>query len=250
MNPIRFYLFKILFVLATLLWSLWIGLSSYVLPKRAHVVLGSYWGDTVVWLAKVAAGIDYRVTGREHLPSIGAGQSAFVLIANHQSTWETAFLPTLNRYQVWVLKKELAKIPLFGWALTRLGSIAIDRDQKKAALKQVIESGKSALAQGRSVSIFPEGTRSAVDAPQKFLAGGAMLAHSAGVLIVPVAHNAGMFWSSTGKLHAGTIDVVIGQPIETVGKTLSQVQAEVESWISQTREQLIAQEYARRRKAL
>lgn len=245
MNPIRFYTFKVLFVVVTLVWSLLIGLFSYVLPERAHVVFASYWGDTVIWLAKVVAGVDYRVTGHEHLP-----QSAFVLIANHQSTWETAFLPTLRRYQVWVLKKELAKIPVFGWALTRLGSIAIDRDQKKAALKQVIDSGKAALARGRNVTIFPEGTRSAVDAPQKFLAGGAMLAHSAGALIVPVAHNAGMFWSSTGKLHGGTIEVVIGKPIETEGKTLSQVQAEVENWISQTREQLVAQEYARRRKAL
>ncbi|MDO4435028.1 MAG: lysophospholipid acyltransferase family protein [Cardiobacteriaceae bacterium] len=250
MNPIRFYGFKFLFVIVTLLWSSAIGLTSYFLPERKHVIFASYWGDTVIWLAKVVAGIDYRLTGEEHIPKILAGQSAFVLMSNHQSTWETAFLPTLNRYQVWVLKQELAKIPVFGWALTRLGSIAIDREQKKAALKQVMQDGKSALERGRSVSIFPEGTRSPVDAPQKFLAGGAMLAHHAGVVIVPVAHNAGMFWSSTGKLHQGTIEVVVGEPIATEGKSLSQVQQEAEAWISQTRERLIAEEYARRQKAL
>lgn len=247
MNPIRFYSFKVLFVLTTLLWSLAIALLSYVLPKRAHVVFASYWGDTVVWLAKVVAGIGYRVHGLEH---IHAQSQAFVLIANHQSTWETAFLPTISRFQVWVLKQELAKIPVFGWALKRLGSIAIDRDQKKAALKQVLDAGKSALAEGRTVFIFPEGTRSPVEAPQKFLAGGAMLAHGAGAVVIPVAHNAGMFWSSTGKLHQGTIEVCIGAPISTVDKSLSQVQHEVEQWISTTREQLVAQEYARRQRAL
>lgn len=240
MYSLRVGLFQILFPVVTVLWSLAICAMS-LLPFRLHQTWATYWGDTVVGLAKALLGIRYEIHGRENIP-----EGTFIIMANHQSTWETAFLPRLNRWQVWILKAELGRIPIFGWALKSLKPIAINRAAGREALREVVEQGKKRLAEGRTVIVFPEGTRSAVEQPQKFRIGGALLAEATGVNILPVAHNAGQFWSNQGRFHPGTIQIVIGEVIETQGKSAQEINQEVEAWISQTRERLVAAERARR----
>lgn len=241
MNRFRFALFKILFPIATVIWCSWICIVGF-LPLKYRQINASFWGDIVTGLFGFVCGVKTEVKGWENIPK----EHAFIIMANHQSTWETAFLPRLRRFQVWILKKELTKIPIFGWALYFLKPIAIDRSKGKESLKQVNEEGKKWLAMGRSVIIFPEGTRSPVDAPQKFRMGGAILAHEAQVKILPVAHNAGQFWSHDGKFHRGTIQVVIGEPIDSVGKSASEINQMAEKWIAETREALVRAEKIKR----
>lgn len=243
MYALRVLLWKICFPIMTLGWSALIILTSYFMEKKKHLAFSSHWGDSVFWLARWLLGIRHEVHGLEHLPA----NPGYIIAANHQSSWETAYLPTITRNYVWVLKWELTQIPVFGRALRRLDSIAIHREEGREALKQLQEEGGRFLAAGRNVLIFPEGTRQALVEPQKFKAGAALLARANGVAIVPVAHNAGQFWSHDGKdFHPGTIQVVIGPPISSEGKSTSQINAELEEWLCTTRDRLMADERARR----
>lgn len=242
MYRFRILLWKICFPVMTVLWSSAIVLMSYVLPPRRHVEFSSHWGDTTLWLARWLLGIRYEVQGLENLPA----DDAYITMANHQSTWETAYLPTLRRYQVWILKWELTQIPVFGRALRSLKTIAIQREEGREALKQVTAAGTAALRAGRTVLIFPEGTRGLPGVKQPFKGGGALLAKESGARILPVAHNAGQFWSADGHFHPGTIKVVIGPVIDPAGKSTREISQAVESWITSTRDRLEAEETARR----
>jgi len=145
----------------------------------------------------------------EHIPD-----APCVVVAKHQSTWETAQLPLVLPIFAWVLKKELMYIPLFGWALYALDAIAIQRSNPREALKQVNALGLQTLKSGRSVVIFPEGTRSAVGVTGNYQPSAMMLAKKAEVAILPVAHNAGICWpKGTILKYPGTITLRILPPI-------------------------------------
>lgn len=243
MYRLRVLLWKICFPIMTLGWSALIILTGYFMDKKKHRAFASHWGDSVFWLARWLLGIRHEVHGREHLPA----QPGYIIAANHQSSWETAFLPTLTRNYVWVLKWELTRIPIFGRALRSLDSMAIQREEGREALKLLQEEGSRHLAAGNNVLIFPEGTRQALGEPQKFKAGAALLARANQVAIVPVAHNAGQFWSHDGKsFHPGTIQVVIGPPIVPAGQSTSEINGALEKWLCETRDRLMAEERARR----
>lgn len=137
--------------------------------------------------------------------------------------------------QAWILKRELMWIPFFGWALAAVGSISINRSSGRAAMRQVITKGTEKLNMGRLVMIFPEGTRVAPGERKKYGLGGAILAEKSGYPIIPVAHNAGVFWRRRGvKKHPGTVQMVIGEPIDPKGKSTNEIIAEVEEWIETT----------------
>lgn len=243
MNKVRSMLFKILFVPVTILWSSFIVMMIVLpFPIRHRIALG--WGDTTVWLARLVMGIKWQVHGRDNMP-----KGACVLMVNHQSTWETAFLPAIKRKQVWVLKKELMHIPFFGWALAVLHPVPIDRKQRKRAMLTIINEGKKRIAAGYSVIIFPEGTRSPIDNPQPFRLGAARLASELGVPAVPVAHNAGQFWPKKGTMHPGTVQVIVGKPIDTKGKTAAEINQVAEEWVRKTCTRIIAEEKQRRGEA-
>ena len=172
-------------------------------------------------------GVRYRIHGVENLPSHGC-----VVIANHQSSWETIFLATLFPQLSILLKRELLKIPFFGWALALMQPIAIDRSNPRAALKQVVEQGSERLAQNCSVLIFPEGTR--VDAGQRlrFSRSAAQLAIRAGVEIVCVAHDAGKCWPARRLTKTpGVINVVISTPMASIDSDAGKLMHAAQEWI-------------------
>lgn len=188
----------------------------------------------IFWL-KLCCGVGVKVSGRENLPKEGA----YVVVANHQSEWETLFLQTLVRPQCTVLKKELLKIPFFGWALGLLNPIAIDRSQRRGALKQLLTEGKSRLQDEIPVIIFPQGTRVPVGKMGKFNKGGAMLALSAGVPVVPMIHDAGLYWP--GKSFAkfpGTVQLHVGEPIPVEGRSVDEIHADMVEWLETHMKQL------------
>jgi 1-acyl-sn-glycerol-3-phosphate acyltransferase len=194
-------------------------------PKRSHIIAG--WARFVMWWLALTCGLRYRVIGRENIPD-----QPCVVLAKHQSAWETIAFQTILPPQIWVLKRSLLLLPFFGWALWALKSIAIDRSAGREALKQLVSQGKDRLARGLWVIIFPEGTRTAPGARSKYHIGGAWLATHTGATVLPVAHNAGEFWRKNSLLkHPGIITVSIGKPIPTTGMKADELNKRVEDWI-------------------
>ena len=186
------------------------------------------WTAGVMWLLRHINGIHVEVRGRENIP---AGESV-VVMANHQSQWETFYLQLLIAPQATVLKRELLWVPFFGWALALLDPIAIDRSKPGDALKKILRAGRQRLSTGTNVVIFPEGTRQPPGQVGRFNAGGAMLACQAGARVLPIAHNAGYFWPARSLLrYPGTVTVEIGPLIETAGRKAQAVSTEVEQWV-------------------
>jgi len=187
------------------------------------------WNAFCLWWLRITCGIKHEVIGMENVPP-----APFVLLANHQSPWETLFLYWEFLPICAILKRELYKIPFFGWALRLLRPIAIDRSKRGKALQQLLEQGRENLDDGFSVLVFPEGTRVKPGSEKKYSAGGAELAIVSGRMIVPLAHNAGLFWPAHKFVkHAGTIRVVIGKPIDPTGRKARDVTREVEAWTRQ-----------------
>lgn len=187
----------------------------------------------MIWL-KVSCGLSYRVIGKENIPKGPA-----VILAKHQSAWETIALQQVFPPQTWVLKRELLNIPVFGWALRTTRPVAINRGSTKEALRQVLEQGQQRLKEGLWMVVFPEGTRTLPGVRGRYAIGGAMLAERSGCPIVPVAHNAGEFWKAKGFLkYPGVITVVIGPVIETTGRKASDINRQVEEWIETTMTQI------------
>ena len=196
------------------------------LPQR-YMILSHWAGLTLGWL-RLTCGLDYRVTGREHIPDSGT-----VVLSNHQSAWETLAFQSIFPPQVWVLKRSLLWIPFFGWCLAMLRPIAIDRGGHSKALRQVVEQGRERLADGMWVVVFPEGTRMPPGELGPFNPGGAMLAERAGVDALPVVHDAGSYWPrGSFPIHSGTIQVTIGPPIATAGRKAKAINADAEAWIA------------------
>lgn len=220
-----------LFFTAMTLATLIIGpiiLLAAPLPFRFRYRLAGVWVNFVLWAVKTLCGLDYRVTGRENIPD-GNG----IILCKHQSAWETIALQQIFPPQVFLLKRELLWLPVWGWAMAMLKPIAIDRKSKKAALRTLQREGADRLQKGLWVVIFPEGTRVTPGEKRKFNAGGAMLAHATGYPIVPVVHNAGELWARYSFLkYPGTIELRIGPPIAVEGRSAGEVNEEAETWIN------------------
>lgn len=220
-------------------WLFYVGLFVLTIPFSLLAILliplpavmrsrwVSGWAHAVMWWLKVTCNLRYEVTGREYIPATPS-----IILAKHQSAWETIALQSIFPPQVWVLKRELLMIPFFGWGLWAVGSIPIDRSSGREALKKLVNHGKDRLKRGLWVVIFPEGTRTAPGARGKYHIGGAWLASHTETAVVPVAHNAGRFWRKNSILkYPGVIQVVIGQPIDTTGLKPDAVNKQVEEWI-------------------
>lgn len=223
---IRSVLFFILAILNTLFFGLFVLPLSFIY-FRAGYDTARGWGAVTLWLAKVVCGIDYTVRGRENIPD-----HPCVSMAKHQSAWETVFILTLIPRAVWIIKRELQWLPIVGWVLFALKSIAIDRKSGKRAVEQIEEQGRDRIAQGLWVSVFPEGTRVAPGKRGRYGIGGAWLAAKTGTPILPIAHNAGELWRRNAFLkYPGLVTVSIGPLIHTVGREPAEVIADVEKWI-------------------
>ncbi len=214
------------------------ALLTAPLPLIARYRFITLWCRTVVAMARLLCGIRARV----HRVAQGAQPSGpVVYLSRHESAWETLAFSQLLPPHVNVVKRELLRIPFFGWGLALLAPIAIDRAAGRAALRQMLEQGRDRVAQGFSVVIFPEGTRKAPGERADFFIGGAWLACQLGVPVVPVAHNAGRCWGRGAMLkRPGTVDVVVGPTIDTSAGDAAAVNAQAKAWIDATCDQLDA----------
>ncbi len=226
LRSVTFYLYL---GLVTLVISLVLVLVGPFLSGEKRDRLGNTWGRAVIRGLGIICGLRYRVQGLERLSQPGNA----VVLANHQSAWETiALRGLLPPNQSWVLKRELLSIPFFGWGLAMFRPIAIDRGNPNQALRQVLKQGVSALKEGKWMVVFPEGTRAAPGEERRYGASGAMLAKKSGIPVIPVAHNAGLFWRRNGlRKYPGTIEMVVGEPIDTSAKSAQEIMMVVEQWI-------------------
>ncbi len=233
MTVLRSALFALALCLITPPYAL-LALATFPLPRLARYRIISGWSRLVVRLAKVILGIDWQVEGRENLPSRPA-----VIIAKHQSAWETMAFQLIFPPQVLVLKRELLWIPFFGWGLALMSPIAIDRSRGFAALRVIARRGRERLEQGFWVVVFPEGTRVAPGAQREYHPGGAWLAVESGAQVVPVAHNAGLLWPRNAFLkRPGTVTVRIGPPIDAANRDAKTVNALARNWIEEQQKAL------------
>jgi 1-acyl-sn-glycerol-3-phosphate acyltransferase len=225
---LRSALFAVGLVLVTLPYGL-VALLTFPLPRMTRYRFIRGWSRIVIWLARYILGIDWQVEGREHLPTRPS-----VILAKHQSAWETIAFQLIFPPQVLVLKRELLWIPFFGWGLAMMSPIAIDRARGIAALREIARRGRERLAQGFWVVVFPEGTRVAPGVNREYQPGGAWLACESGAPVVPVAHNAGLVWPRNAFLkRPGTVTVRIGPPIDAANRDPKSVNQLAKQWIEE-----------------
>ncbi len=201
---------------------------------RVRYAFISQWAKMNIWALGIICGLHYKIEGSENIPD-----SAVIVLSKHQSTWETLALQKIFREQAWLLKKELLRIPFFGWGLALTEPIAINRDSRKEAMQQLIKQGQERLDDNRCVVLFPEGTRIRAGKRGKYRQGGARLAISTGYPIIPMAHNAGEFWAKGSFIiNPGVIRVKLGTPIQPNGKNSSELTTEVEKWIEEQMQEI------------
>jgi 1-acyl-sn-glycerol-3-phosphate acyltransferase len=231
MTWLRSALFNLVFLGGTVLTVL---LGTLLLPAPARVMLRFIraWASLVLAALRGICGIRVEVTGRENLP---AGDC--IIAAKHQSAFDTVVWLTLlppGRDPAYVLKQELADIPLWGRLAARCGHIAVDRAAGASALRALVRAAQAALAAGRPVVIFPEGTRTAPGQRVPYQPGVAALAAATGAPVVPVATNSGLFWGRRAfHKRPGTIRIAI-LPALPAGLPRAALMAALETAIEET----------------
>ena len=242
--PYRFIgsiLFLILLSLLTFFYSFFC-LLCYRLPYQIRYGVIMLWTGLILLLAAVCCGIRYHVEGRENIR-----KNNVIILSNHQSTWETFFLPMIFGHPAIILKKELLSMPFFGWGLRLLEPIAINRKEKSSAMEQILTLGAERLHQGQSVLIFPQGARVAIGRVAKFKLGGAILAEKTGYPVIPVALNSGLCWPKRNWLKKpGKITVCVGPLIETKGRSAKEIMAEAKQWIEAKEREILPKPVIRR----
>jgi 1-acyl-sn-glycerol-3-phosphate acyltransferase len=205
---IRSVIFNILFYLNLLLHCL-AAMPTMVMPYRGVLAVAKSWSRTSLWLLKVVAGIKADFRGMEKIPP-----GALILASKHQSVWETFVLLTVLDDPVFILKRELMWIPLFGWCLWKGEMIPVNRGARGPALAAMTERVRYELSRGRQIIIFPEGTRRPPGAEPKYKFGVAHLYAETGVPCVPVALNSGLFWPRRSfRRFPGTVRFEVLDPI-------------------------------------
>ena len=224
---IRSLIFLLLMVLATIVWAP-ISMLFAFLPYNQRYYVTARWNVFIIWVAKVVCGINYQFKGFENFPDAPA-----IILSKHQSAWETIFLLMATpRPLVFVFKKEITYIPFFGWAISLLRMIPIDRSKGKDAFAQVVMHGKKRLADGQWIIMFPEGTRIAVGKKGSYKGGGARLAVETNTQFVPIALNSGECWPKNSFIKKpGTVTVSVGKPISPEGSNPVELMQKVEAWI-------------------
>ncbi|MBV8513113.1 MAG: 1-acyl-sn-glycerol-3-phosphate acyltransferase [Xanthobacteraceae bacterium] len=204
----RSLLFNVAFYLNLFLHML-VAIPTFVLPQPIMVQISRSWGATSLWLLRTICGIKVEWHGREKIPP-----GPLLVAAKHQSAWETFALLPLFPNPTAIVKRELFRIPLFGWCMWKCGMIGIDRSSGRDALTGMVGRTRAALARGRQVIIFPEGTRRAPGAAPDYKLGIVQLYAGLDAPCLPIALNSGLFWPRRRFVrYPGTVRVEILDPL-------------------------------------
>lgn len=228
---LRSSLFNLWFYGATVCFAL-LGAALRLLGRHAPADWPKWlvrrWSATVLSGLRPIVGIGYEVQGRENLPDGPA-----VVASMHQSAFDTMVWLLLQNNPAYVLKRELTRIPIFGPVCTLAGMIAVDRGAGAAAIRALLRGGDRAVAQGRAIVIFPEGTRVTPGQRAPLHPGVAALAVRTGLPVVPVATDSGLCWGRRAfRKHPGTIRILIRPPLPP-GLSRPEVMARLEAEFEQ-----------------
>jgi 1-acyl-sn-glycerol-3-phosphate acyltransferase len=228
MSCLRAFAFNLTFFIGTAVFGV-AGLPFLLTPRRTAMRFGRFWAQSVLWALKVIVGLDDDIRGRENIPA-----GACLIAMKHQSMWDTLMLPPLLGDPAVVVKRELQFVPFYGWYATRAGSIFIDRKGGAGALRRMIGAAKRAIAAGRPVVIFPQGTRTAPDSSVSdapYQPGIAALYRELEVPLIPVAVNSGLYWGRRAFMkRRGRIVAQFLEPIPP-GKPRREMMATLEARI-------------------
>lgn len=207
-TALRALLFNIVFFsTGTLFLSL--ALPALLMPRRVTIRVGVIWFSFVLAALRVICGISHEIRGRENLPATPS-----IIAAKHQSAWDTFAFLTFIDDAAYVIKKELVRIPVYGWLMKKAAMVPVDRTDGARALRTMVRTARDRLADGRHIVIFPEGTRTAPGTHRAYHPGVAALYTQLGVPVVPVALNSGVYWPRRSFLkRPGRIVVEILPPI-------------------------------------
>ena len=210
MLAVRSLIFNFLFYVVTLIYMIFFTPFFFLAPRKRAWFVPKFWARTNLWLMKVIVGTDHVVKGLENLP-----EGSYIIAPKHQSAWDTfAFLPWWPD-PVYILKRQLMWIPLFGWYIAKMRMIPIDRGNRAQAIESVNRGARKAVSDGRQIVIYPEGTRRPPGAEPKYKMGIANLYEELAIPVVPIAHNAGLYWQRRSFLrHPGLIEVEVLEPIQ------------------------------------
>jgi 1-acyl-sn-glycerol-3-phosphate acyltransferase len=207
MIVLRSLAFNVLFSAWTLAAFL-VGLPALASTQAVHFC-ARLWVRGILALLAVTVGIRHRCVGLDNRP---AGPAIYAF--KHQSAWDTLVPVLVLERPAITLKQELLRLPLFGWYLSRSGAIPIDRAAGAKSLRRMIQAAKKATAAGQPLVIYPEGTRVAPGQRLPYRPGVAALYRALDLPVVPVAHNAGLFWGRRAFLkRPGVITLEFLPPI-------------------------------------
>jgi 1-acyl-sn-glycerol-3-phosphate acyltransferase len=205
---LRSLLFNVLFY-AVLVCLAIVALPTFALPPRAMLTIAQWWAKATLFLMRVICNIKVEFRGLEKIPA-----GPLVIAAKHQSFWETFVLPGFFNRPIFILKRQLMQIPVFGQFLVKTGMIAIDRKAGVKALLDMTRRARDAVRAGGQLVIFPEGTRRAPGAAPDYKTGFAQIYSSCGVRCLPIALNSGLFWPRrTFMRYPGTLVVEFLDPL-------------------------------------
>jgi 1-acyl-sn-glycerol-3-phosphate acyltransferase len=243
--PVRSFLFLLWMSVTVVPWALAVLVASIFLRGNPVYWMCAGWLRVAIWGARVICGVRYRVQGMEHLPSADP-LAPVILCPKHQSTWETFAFPTLMSHPLcYVFKRELLYIPFFGWAMSRLDMIHIDRSKRTEAWTRVAEQGREFMSRGNWVIMFPEGTRTQRGSQGVYKSGATRLAVATGAPVVPIAVTSARCWPRKSfVLRPGVIDISIGRPIPSQGRDADSLMREIETWIEAEMRRLDPEAYA------
>ena len=238
MTTLRSVLFLVGAILITAPFGFLVPLGRIFGSEPPFTVARLYTKVMLAWI-EASLGIHHEVRGWEHVPDFPV-----VIMAKHQSAWETIFIESAFPSQCWIVKRELLWLPFVGWGLMAIRAIAIDRSSGSTAREQIVSQGAERLKEGHWVTIFPEGTRIAPGKAGRYGIGGALLATRTGTPILPIAHNAGEYWPRYAfRKKRGTVKVVIGPLIQTAGRDVVSVNNEVQGWIEDEMKRISPERY-------
>ncbi len=242
---IRSVIYVVFLGISVVPWALAVLVVSLFVRGNPVYWMCAGWLRLAVHAARVICGVRWRVQGMEHLPTARDERAAVVLLPKHQSAWETFAFPMLMPHPLaYVFKRELLRVPFFGWAMARMDMIHIDRTRRTEAWNRVARRGAELMALGHWVIMFPEGTRTPRGGQGEYKSGGPRLAIAAGRPVVPIAVTSARCWPRKSfVLRPGVIDVSIGRPIESTGRRPDDLTREVEAWVEAEMRRLDAEAY-------
>ena len=219
-------IFWVIFLISILLLSpalIFLRIFSYSLALS----IAKIWAFIIIKSLKIFCSLEYKIIGKKNL-----NFSDNIVFSKHQSTWETIFFILLIPKPVFVVKKELMFIPLFGWCLYLLGNIGIDRNSGRKAIKKMMLDGNNLIKKGRTIIVFPEGTRVSCKSKTVIKKGGLLMTKSMNLGVVPITHDAGKYWPKHSFIkYPGTIKMIIGKPIPSQTVSSRDFKNQIEKWM-------------------